>query len=299
MATFDTGDRKKLELSYMISVIIPTYNRVEVLKICLDKLRTQEGVEFEIIVVDDGSTDETPHVISSTQNDIVRYIRQPKSQQGVARNRGVAEAKGELIVFIGDDIFVPPNFLKTHWEAHQRMSAENVVVLGYTTWDPLLEINNYMRFLENSGWQFGYGFLKPGFMERDDAYKFFYTSNISMKKSFFEQEKFNESFKGYGWEDIELGYRLAARHGMRLFYEPQARAYHHHLVPESDLPKKMQAVGRSARLFEELHPEVRVVPRGWKRLLIRLATNPLGLFFGRLIGGDFNYKLRSWREFFN
>jgi len=285
-----------------LSVVIPTHNRAEILKTCLEKLMVQEGVEFEVIVVDDGSTDGTSQVMGeilrSAQNDSLRYIQQPASQQGVARNRGVAEAKGDLILFIGDDIFVPPNFLKTHWDAHQRMSAENVVVLGYTTWDPLLEINDYMRFLENSGWQFGYGFLKPGFVERPDLYKFFYTSNISMKKSFFEKEKFNESFRGYGWEDIELGYRLAKNHGMRLFYEPQARAYHHHLVLESDLPKKMQAVGHSARLFEELHPDVHVVPRGWKRLLIRLATNPVGLFIGRLLGGDLNYKLRSWAAFF-
>lgn len=282
-----------------LSVVIPTYNRADILKLCLERLLAQKGVDFEVIVVDDGSTDDTEKMMGEAQGDIVRYIRQTHFQQGVARNRGVAEAKGDIIVFIGDDILVQPEFLKTHWEAHQRMSAENVVVLGFTTWDPLIEINDYMKFLESSGWQFGYGFLRPGFVERAGRYKFFYTSNLSMKKSFFEKEKFNESFRGYGWEDIELGYRLAKNQGMRLFYEPAARAFHHHVVPESDLPKKMQAVGRSARAFEELHPAVNVVPKGWKRFLIRLATNPVGLACGRMLGKTWKYKLESWKEFFN
>lgn len=283
----------------MISVIIPTYNRVEILKLCLERLTAQQGVEFEVIVVDDGSTDETENMTGEIPGGIVRYIRQEHLQQGVARNRGAAEAKGDILVFIGDDILVQPGFLKTHYEAHQRMSAENVAVLGFTTWDPLIEINDYMRFLESSGWQFGYGFLRPGFVERTDRYKFFYTSNVSMKKSFFEKEKFNESFRGYGWEDIELGYRLVKNHGMRLFYEPAARAFHHHVIQESDLLKKMQAVGRSAVAFEGIHPEVRVMPKGFKRLLIRMATNSLGLACGRMMGKNFYYQLQSWKAFFS
>ncbi len=284
-----------------LSVVIPTHNRAETLKTCLEKLSEQEDVAFEVIVVDDGSTDQTSSVVSSASASLkmdLKYIKQEKSHQGTARNRGVMAAKGDIVVFIGDDIFVEPGFLKHHHDRHAENSDKNVVVLGFTTWDPALEINPYMRFLEDSGWQFGYKFLKPKMIGRVDPYKFFYTSNISLKKSFFEKEKFNEEFVCYGWEDIELGYRLWKHHDMQLYYEPQAVAYHHHEIPEADLPKKMRTVGRSAVLFQQLQPDLKVVPEGFKVMILRLTVNPVTLPLFRLFGSQLYYKVRSWHEFF-
>lgn len=293
----------------MLSVIIPTYNRAEDLKICLEKLNRQKGVEFEIIVVDDGSRDHTLFVVEDLLSKIknLRGFTQENSGQATARNKGVEKAIGEIILFIGDDIWVEPDFLKKHLEAHQKHGEENVVVLGFSTWSPgleweadgkrMVEVNDYMKFLETSGWQFGYGFLKPGFVDHPQPYKFFYTSNISMKKSFFEKEKFDESFTSYGWEDAELGYRLWKNHAMKLFYEPEGKAYHHHFISESELPKKMQAVGRSAVHFQRLHPEVKAVPQGFKKWFIKIATNPITLPLTRLLGKNNYFKFKSWREF--
>lgn len=279
-----------------ISVIIPTYNRAAILRQCLERLFRQEGVTFEVIVADDGSTDDTEAVALSFPG--LKYLKLDHAQQGVARNRGAEVATGDILVFIGDDIFTKPDFLQKHAERHQHMSAENVVVLGFTTWDPAVEINDYMRFLETSGWQFGYGELVAGFADRPDAYKFFYTSNISLKRSFFQQEPFDESFRGYGWEDIEWGYRLVKNRGARLFLEPEARALHHQVVLEADLPAKMQAIARGAAHFQQLHPTVPILPRGLKRLLIRAATQRPFVWGSRFIGKDLYYKLRSWRELF-
>lgn len=284
-----------------LSVIIPTHNRAEILKICLSKVLEQKGVDFEVIVVDDGSTDNTESVVREfiRKTDNLAYIKIPSSHQGVARNRGVKLATGEVIVFIGDDIFVEPEFLKKHHDKHTEHSEENIVVLGYSTWDPKLKINSYMQFLEESGWQFGYGFIRPHKMIGvADPYRFFYTSNISLKKSFFEKEQFNEDFKFYGWEDIELGYRLWKNHDMQIYYEPHAKAYHHHEIKPSDLPIKMRAVGRSAVYFERLQPSVRVVPRGIKKLIIKTATNRFAMPFSWVLGNSVYYKCRSWREFF-
>lgn len=282
-----------------LSVVIPTHNRAEILKTCLEKLSLQKGVDFEVIVVDDGSFSLNEKEIANCELRIAnfRYIPIEKAHQGVARNRGVKEATGEVVVFIGDDIFVEPDFLKWHHDRHAEQAGENVVVLGFSTWDPALEINDYMRFLESSGWQFGYEFLKPGFVEREDRYKFFYTSNISMKKRFFEKEPFSDAFAQYGWEDIELGYRLQKNHGMKLFYEPQARALHHHLILPTDLPRKMRAIGGSAVHFERLQPAVKLVPRGMKRRVIKLATNPVSVAASKVLGPNIHYKLRSWKEF--
>jgi len=278
-----------------LSVIIPTHNRADTLKTCLDKLMAQEGVDFEVIVVDDGSTDHTESMVSNYPN--VRYIKQPASHQGVARNKGVEAATGDVAVFIGDDIFVEPGFLKQHHDRHAEYPDENVAVLGYTTWDPSLEVNSYMKFLESSGWQFGYQFLNPGMIGKAEPYKFFYTSNLSLKKSFLEQEKFNENFNCYGWEDIELGYRLWKRHGMEIYYEPAAKAYHHHEIQPSDLPEKMRAVGRSAVHFQRLQPDVQVIPQGLRRRMLKLATNNATLPLVRIFGEQMYYKFQSWNEF--
>ena len=257
----------------MLSVIIPTFNRPEILKTCLQKLQAQQGVDFEVIVEDEGL------------------------HQAVARNWGVAKAKGDIIVFIGDDIFVEPGFLEWHAKRHAEYPDENVVVLGYTTWDPALKITRYMRFLEDSGWQFGYKFLKSAMIGRAAPYKFFYTSNISLKKSFFEKEKFNEDFVFYGWEDIELGYRLWKKHDMKIYYEPQAIAYHHHFLDEADLQKKMRNVGKSAVHFQNLQPDLQVFPRGLKAFVLRLAANNWTLPVFKIFGRDVYYRMKSWREF--
>ena len=282
-----------------LSVIIPTHNRAEILKTCLEKVLAQKGVDFEVIVVDDGSTDNTESVMREVirQSDNVAYIKQPVSHQGVARNRGMQLAKGDVIVFIGDDIFVEPDFLQKHHDRHTEHSDENVVVLGHTTWDPNLEINSYMKFLEISGWQFGYSFLNPGMIGKAEPFKFFYTSNVSLKKSFFEKEKFDEDFTCYGWEDIELGYRLWKDHGMEIYYEPEAKAYHHHILKPSDLPKKMRAVGKSAVHFQRLQPEVRVIPQGLRGRALKLATNRVTLPLIRMFGDQMYYKFQSWNEF--
>lgn len=297
-----------------LSIVIATHNRAEILKTCLEKLMHQEGVDFEVIVVDDGSTDGTEGVVSQFRAGLdssasvgmtdgvgmtkLNYIKQPASHQGVARNRGVDAASGEIIVFINDDIFVEPRFLQKHLDRHTDHPDENVVVLGFTTWDPALEVNDYMRFLEHSGWQFGYRFLQPKMIGLAEPYKFFYTSNISLKKSFFEKERFDESFTEYGWEDIEMGYRLWKNHGMKIYYEPKARGLHHHEILESDLPAKMNAVGRSAVRFQKMHPAVYVVPRGTRRLMIKLMSSWVMMEMARVVSKRYYYKLKSWHEFF-
>lgn len=278
-----------------LSVIIPTHNRADILELCLNKIVQQQGVDFEVIVVDDGSEDHTAKVVASFKN--VIYIKQKASHQGVARNNGAKKATGDILVFIGDDILTEPGFLMQHANAHTINSDEETVVLGYTTWDPFLEINSYMKFLESSGWQFAYFLLKPGFTDHPEPYKFFYTSNISLKKSLFDKEKFNTKFTEYGWEDIELGYRLWAKHGMRLYYEPDAVALHHHLIPEDSLEKKMRGVGRSAVKFEEIQPDVQVIPDGPKPILLKAITQPVLIWLTRLGGKNIYYKFKSWQYF--
>lgn len=90
-----------------ISAVIPTYNYGRFLREAIDSALTQTHPALEVIVVDDGSTDDTPQVLASYGNRI-RAIRQPNQGVGAARNTGIAAARGEYVAFLdSDDIWKP------------------------------------------------------------------------------------------------------------------------------------------------------------------------------------------------
>ncbi|MFH0838215.1 MAG: hypothetical protein V1880_03040, partial [Patescibacteria group bacterium] len=89
-----------------------------------------------------------------------------------------------------------------------------------------------------------------------------------------------------------------AKHEMRLYFEPDAVALHHHQIPDSALENRMRAVGRSAVIFEKLQPKVRVIPRGLKAILLKIVTQPSILAFIRFFGGiNSYYKFKTWQQF--
>jgi glycosyltransferase involved in cell wall biosynthesis len=100
------------------SIVVPTRNRAGYLRVCLDSMRTQQvDAQFEVIVVDDGSTDETPAVAEGAGAKLVRIeARGPNA----ARNAGLQAADGELIVFVDDDVDAPPGWLAAYLDGAQR-----------------------------------------------------------------------------------------------------------------------------------------------------------------------------------
>jgi glycosyltransferase involved in cell wall biosynthesis len=94
-----------------VSVIVPTYNEEDVIKGCLKSLDKQNYKDFEVIVVDDGSTDKTLERIQDTKYGI-RVFKQGHKGAGAARNRGVKHAKGDILVFIDADMTFDKNFIK-------------------------------------------------------------------------------------------------------------------------------------------------------------------------------------------
>ena len=104
----------------LISVVIPTYNRLPILKKCLDALENQilndKIQNFEIVVVDDGSTDET---VSWLRNNFetyphLRLFEQSHGGPALGRNLGVERSRGDIIVFIDSDLVVDRFFLRNH-----------------------------------------------------------------------------------------------------------------------------------------------------------------------------------------
>jgi glycosyltransferase involved in cell wall biosynthesis len=95
-----------------VSVIIPLFNKAPYVQRTLDSITAQTYADFELIVVDDGSTDEGPRIVEACDDSRIRLVRQENAGPGAARNRGLAEARGELIACLDADDEWFPGYLK-------------------------------------------------------------------------------------------------------------------------------------------------------------------------------------------
>lgn len=86
-----------------VSIVLPTYNRLDLLQQALASIRAQTYPDYEIIVVDDGSTDGTRAWMEAHPNDALVYLRQANAGVSTARNAGIQAARGELLAFLDDD----------------------------------------------------------------------------------------------------------------------------------------------------------------------------------------------------
>ena len=280
-----------------ISVIIPTFNRKEALDKCLKALACQDiAGEYEVIVIDDGSTDGTAELMQATRNNYplsLQYYRQSHRGPAAARNYGIRKASGEILLFIGDDIIAgSPAFLHEHLSWHlDRYKEPEMAVLGYTTWSPELEISPYMQWLETGGAQFSYSSIGSGTFT---DFRRFYTSNISLKRMFLGEDLFDEHFPYAAYEDNELGYRLARR-GLRIVHNRQALAYHYHPIKLVNYCKRAFLTGKSAVILSGIHPELtkRSSDPNWKRIMKRIMFNSVTMPFWLYIGQycERRYKL--------
>jgi glycosyltransferase involved in cell wall biosynthesis len=247
----------------MISVVIPTRNRSEILGRTLAALAEQRHPAdgFEVVVVDNGSTDATRELVGDLAENFPTALRlqeEPRPGPAAARNRGAEAAEGEVLLFLGDDMLpATPDLVAGHASLHQGRSEPTFSVLGRATWHPREPVSIFMRWLEEGGPQFAYGRLSPGPVS---AGRYFYTPNASLKRQmFFDAGGFDERFPHAAVEDIDLGTRLEAL-GLELVYEPSLLVHHVHptTIPES--LHRMEHVGRSVALYHRLHPEGRAHP---------------------------------------
>jgi GT2 family glycosyltransferase len=257
-----------------LSIIIPTHQRPATLRECLQHLESQTARDaLEVIVVSDGPDAATQAVCDVLQWKMpVRFAAIPKRQQGTARNAGLNLVSNPYTLFIGDDIFLDARACEVHLKTHDIV--KNHAVLGFTTWNPKVGITPAMEWLEESGWQFGYPLLQPyeqRFVPEDRQHQFSYTSHISLPTWLAKKHTFREDMHLYGWEDIEWGSRLRDA-GIRLYYQPDAKALHHHRVTMHDSLKRMETLGKSAAIAHEKVQDFDRLPTGWKRLAYELAA---------------------------
>jgi GT2 family glycosyltransferase len=260
-----------------ISLVIPTFNRAAVLARCLEALRTQSAApgDYEIVVVDDGSSDDTAAVVERAARAApvaIRYARQANAGPGAARNRGVRLAAGAAVLFLGDDAIAGHDLVRAHLEVHHQ--HQRAAAVGAIVPENADRLSPFEQFLEGSGLQFDYERLRR---EADQLpFHMFYTANASAPRdALLEVGGFDEGFRYAAWEDVELAYRLS-RVGVRFRYAPEAMVVHAHPTTLQQYTRRMNLSGRAARHLVELHPHQEITS-----LVAPLLMSPLGYRLGR------------------
>jgi hypothetical protein len=236
-----------------ISVVVATYNRARLLADCLASLNTQTARSnpFEVIVVDDGSEDDTPRVARNARNASLRYFRLNHAGRAAAKNLGIFTARAPIVLLFDDDDIADPEMLEQHLAAHAKHTGETVAVLGYTGWAPSLEVTSVMEYATGIGQtMFSYSELKAG-----DRLGFahFWEGRLSCKRSFLVRRGVHNQNLEY-LIDIELGYRLS-RFGLAVLYHPLAVSFMNRPVSFPDLCKRAAAKGRALHKLWVLHGE--------------------------------------------
>lgn len=241
-----------LKDSMDFSVVIPTYNRSGMLARVLDALERQTAApSFEVIVINDGSTDDTERLLASRSG--ITHRTQPNGGPGRARNHGVSLASGRVVVFIGDDTVPEPRFLAEHARVHAEADGDPMLAcLGYTGWPHEERVTAFMDYINDYGLQFGYKLIADGEIV---PYNFFYTSNISIDRELLATHPFDTTFPSAAWEDIELAYRLDAL-GLRIRYHAGAITRHYHQMSVDSFARRQYTVGKSGAIFYQKHPEL-------------------------------------------
>jgi glycosyltransferase involved in cell wall biosynthesis len=247
---------------YPLAIVIPTYNRADVLMQCLKHLEDQNCKDFEVVIVDDGSVDSTPDQMKAYMRSTplaIRYTRQENRGPARARNHAISLIEAPITLLIGDDIFASPALVAEHLQLHLRRPAESVAGLGLTRWSEKGQsVTPFMQWLDSDGVQFDYGPLLRG---KSPDWADFYTSNLSLKTEVLKEFPFDETFPYAAMEDMELACRIEARSGLELVFLPEALAHHLHPTTFTQACRRMVMVGESTAHFDRLWPGKRRTKR--------------------------------------
>lgn len=237
------------------TILICVKDRLDRLRECLASLRPLAGeASGELIIVCDGG----PVSIQRDAGPLIeapgwtsRWINVPAGGPAKARNRALPECRGELILFLNDDVRCEPGLLAAHDAMHRRRPGH--AVMGNTRWAPEVVRTEFMHWVAHHD---SFYYLIPG--EMNATWEYFHTMNLSVDRRWFDEgARFDEEFPEPAFEDTELGYRLCTRHGLLIAMAYEAVLYHVHEFTAAEYLPKSRMRGRAARRFCDLYPELK------------------------------------------
>ncbi len=228
----------------LVSIIIPTYNRKKSLLRTLDSLarQTYPISSFEVLVVDDGSTDGTEDVIQEPLPIVLQYVYQVNSGGAVARNRGASEARGDLLIFLDDDMTLLSDYVAALAKAHAQ--EKSLISRGQLI--PWAEADSVFTQIQNEG--------IDGSCEDIGC---FASNNLAIRrKAFFDLGCFRDvvldtaEHKGGLWADLEFAFR-ALQHDFTFRTIVDAKIVHRDYAIQN-----LDIAARRAEMVSKLAPHV-------------------------------------------
>jgi glycosyltransferase involved in cell wall biosynthesis len=246
-----------------ISVIIPTLNNGKRLSMQLQPLfeQTISQSRYEIIVVNNGSTDATSYILDklSAQVENLRWVMEFERGRADARNRGIVESQGELIVFLDDDVEVAPDHLERHLDYHTQ-NAEAMAVIGNVVDISSARPRWLQEYIHSRQ-----DIVSGGYADLDSQIPlglYFATGNASIPRNTLDLVAVDtQSGKIYfdpllkRRQDGDLGCRLV-KNGIRFIFADDIICYHRHPRNLGDMLQRSYEVGRSTLRLVNKHPEV-------------------------------------------
>ena len=210
----------------LVSAIIPTYNGRNKIITCLNGLATQSRKPDEVIVVIDGSTDDTKEVLTKYSGfPVLKIIEKENRGRATSRNVGASNANGNLFIFFDDDIRASNNVIERHIEFHSTHS--NSLASGQILEDPTLSTSDIFQFKAHLSkkWTSKY---KEGINKLKLNDLFLTAANFSIRKTdFYSLGGFNEKLSDA--EDFELGFR-ALQSGFDIYFDKDNIAWHDDVI---------------------------------------------------------------------
>lgn len=254
-----------------VSVIIPTYNGAHKITGVLRALEKQHYSGFEVVVVVDGSTDNTVNLLEREKFSFASFhvvVQQNKGRAAV-RNAGAEKATGELLVFFDDDMLPAPACLSAHI-AHHRLLPRSILTGAQIDVDGTTDIQRYKKFLAEK-WTRPLLIYKGKSLPREHIYMT--AANFSISKALFaELGGFDEELSDA--EDFDLAMR-AYHKGIPLYYDHSAYAEHRDPITCASYIKRQRQYREAHQKLKELKPELyadykpgsMLQPKGIKRII--------------------------------
>lgn len=237
-----------------LSIVIPTLGRDGTLARVLGRLEHQTtGERFEVLVVVDDQETDLPAVDGALADRPfpVRRLTRPRPGASSARNTGWRAAGAALVLFLDDDVLPEPGLLSQHLAWHERHPEREVGVLGLVRWADELDVTPFMRWVER-GVHFDFAHIEG----EEAGWGRLYTANVSIKKELLELVGgFDEERLPFGYEDLDLGYRMHEQ-GFRLLFNRAASGEHVNEMTIETMRARMPMMASSEQAFCAKHPEI-------------------------------------------
>lgn len=272
-----TGSILRLNNLPKVSIIIPFYNQDNIAAQVINAVLSLDYPlkKLEVIIVDDGSTDNTNNILSDLRSEnIINVFHETNRGRAQARNSGIRRSSGDLIGFLDGDMVVENSWLS---EIVQVLMDKNVFGCMGESVPPGDYADSAMEKYFHSYWR---GARKHGANKPIPFKRFLFNNTVVRKEALAKAGFFDETFQGYGGEDTDLAIRFWRLYPHGLRYCPDARVFHHHQRSIRSFCDDMQYFGeRNLPILISRYPHLKnILISGW------MTSIPGRIFFNRVVG---------------